>query len=152
MKKALKLTGLVLGVAFVAIQFVRPERNLGEPEGPQSIVAVHAVPAEVREILRRSCYDCHSNRTAYPWYAEVQPVRWWLDSHISDGKRHLNFSEFGRYDADRARRKLDEIVDTVLARSMPLESYTWVHRDAVLSPDQMKLVADWAEALYDEIE
>ncbi len=153
MRKILKITGLVLLVAFAGIQFVRPARNLGEPEGPDSIVRHHAVPDKVRAVLARSCYDCHSDRTHYPWYAEVQPVRWWLDSHIEDGRRHLNLSAFARYDAERAAHKLDEIVDTVaVARSMPLESYTWVHRDAILTQEEINLIADWAEALRDEIE
>lgn len=153
MKKALKLTGLVLLLAFVGIQFVRPARNLGEAEGPDSIVRTREVPANVREIFQRACYDCHSNRTAYPWYAEVQPVRWWLDSHVSDGKRHLNLSEFARYDAEDQSHKLDEIVDTVaVTKSMPLASYTWVHREAVLTPAERTAIADWAEDLRDKIE
>lgn len=146
----LALLSIIL-TAFVAIQFVRPERNLGDPEGPQSIVRVHEVPERVHAILQRSCYDCHSNRTAYPWYAEVQPVRWWLDSHIHDGRRHLNFSEFGTYTQRRAARSLDEITDTLLSHAMPLRSYTWMHRDAALSKQDIDAVADWADALHDEI-
>ena len=148
----LKKIILALAVLLLALQAVRPAKNLGEAEGPDSVVKRHVVPAEVRAVLQKACYDCHSDRTAYPWYAEVQPVGWWLASHVDDGKRHLNFSRFARYDAQRAAHKLDEIVDTVLARSMPLKSYTWVHRDAVLTPAEINAVADWAEALRDEIE
>lgn len=150
-KLLLRRAAFVLLAGFVAIQFVRPARNEGDAEGPDSIVRQHAVPDNVRAILRRSCYDCHSDRTAYPWYAEVQPVRWWLDSHIRDGKRHLNFSAFARYDTRRATRALDEIVDTVLARSMPLRSYTWIHRNAILAKAEIDAVADWAEELHDAI-
>lgn len=151
--KILKLAGLAFLAAFAAIQFARPARNLGEAEGPDSIVRHHEVPANVHKILQRSCYDCHSNRTTYPWYAEVQPVRWWLDSHVSEGKRRLNLSEFARYDANEQAQKLDEIVDTVaIAKSMPLPSYTWVHRDAILTQAEITAVADWAEELRDEIE
>lgn len=149
--RALRLAVGVLLAAFVGIQFARPARNEGDAEGPDSLVARHRVPDNVRAILRRACYDCHSDRTRYPWYAGVQPVRWWLDSHIAEGKRHLNFSAFGRYDAKRATRALDETVDALLARSMPLKSYTWIHRDAVLTKEETGAVADWAEALIDEL-
>lgn len=150
-KRLLKGSALAICAAFVGIQFIRPPRNDGDPEGPRSIVATHPVPGNVRAILQRSCYDCHSDRTSYPWYAEVQPVRWWLESHIREGKEHLNFSAFGSYGARRSIRALDEIVDTVLARSMPLKSYTWVHRDAVLTKAEIDAVADWAEGLIDGI-
>lgn len=153
MKKALKIIGLVLLVGFVGLQFVRPARNLGELEGADSLAGTHELPPRIRDIFVRACYDCHSNRTRYPWYSEIQPVRWWLDSHINDGKRHLNLSEFARYDTDTQAEKLDEIVDTVaIGKSMPLESYTWTHRDAVLTPEERNAVADWAEELRDRIE
>ncbi len=112
----LKKIILALAVLLLVLQAVRPAKNLGEAEGPDSVVKRHAVPAEVRAVLQKACYDCHSDRTVYPWYAEIQPVGWWLASHVDDGKRHLNFSRFARYDAQRAAHKLDEIVDTVLAR------------------------------------
>jgi hypothetical protein len=147
----LKKIILALAVLLLALQAVRPAKNLGEAEGPDALVTRHAVPKDVRAVLQKACYDCHSDRTAYPWYAEIQPVGWWLASHVNDGRRHLNFSSFGRYDAQRAAHKLDEIVDTVLARSMPLPSYAWVHRDAVLTPAEINAVADWAEALRDEL-
>ncbi|HYC71083.1 MAG TPA: heme-binding domain-containing protein [Opitutaceae bacterium] len=153
MKKPLKVAALVLLVTLAGIQFVRPERNRGEAEGPDSLVRTQEVPPGVRDALRRACYDCHSDRTSYPWYSEIQPVRWWLDSHINDGKRHLNFSAFARYDAERKSRALDEIVDTVaIAKSMPLESYTWMHREAVLTDAERTAIADWADSLNDEIE
>lgn len=153
MKKLLKRTALVLLVILLGLQLVRPARNAGDAEGPDSIVRHHEVPENIRGIFQRACYDCHSNRTNYPWYSEVQPVRWWLDSHINDGKRHLNLSEFARYDAKRQAHKLDEIVDTVaVAKSMPLKSYTWVHRNAILTPAEITAMADWAENLRDEIE
>jgi len=142
---------LGLVILLVAAQFVRPEKNLSAGTGPNDISVRHPVPARVQTLLQHACYDCHSNHTHYPWYAEVQPVRWWLDSHINDGKRHLNFSEFGRYPADRAGKKLDQIIDEVEDRSMPLPSYTWMHPEARLTPDDIKLISAWADGLRDEI-
>lgn len=136
---------LGLAVVFAAIQFVRPAKNLSPAVGPNDITAKVAVPAEVQGVLTKACYDCHSDHTRYPWYAEVQPVGWWLASHIKDGKRHLNFSEFGAYDAKRAQRKLQQTAHELNEHTMPLESYLWIHRDAILTAAEIKLVADWTE-------
>lgn len=152
MKKALRYTGLGLLVLLAAAQLYRSPRNGGEAEGPQSIVALHPVPADVQKILRRSCYDCHSNRTAYPWYGSVQPVAWWLNEHVSEGKAELNFSAFGDYDAKRAVRKLQATADEVLDRHMPLRSYLWMHREAKLTDAEVTRLTQWAEDLADEIE
>jgi hypothetical protein len=150
-KRILRFSALALLVVFIALQLVRPVPNAGVAEGPDSIVAHHDVPEDVRAILRRSCYDCHSDYTTYPWYARVQPVRWWLDSHIREGREHLNFSVFGRYDTRSAVQTLDEIVNTLIAGSMPLKSYTWIHREAALTKAEVDMVADWAEDLIDEL-
>jgi hypothetical protein len=144
---------LFLGLAllFVAIQFVRPPKNLSPTPGPQDVTAKVAVSAEVQRVFAKACYDCHSDRTRYPWYAEVQPVGWWLGSHVRDGKRHLNFSEFGAYNAKTADRKLKQIARTVNSGFMPLHSYTWIHRDAILTEGEIKLIDDWADAARNEI-
>jgi hypothetical protein len=152
MKKALRFAGLGLLLVLVAAQFIRSPQNVGVAEGPQSIVTQHAVPAEVRGILQRACYDCHSNRTVYPWYAAVQPVAWWLNDHISEGKSALNLSEFAGYDAKRAVRKLQAIADEVHERHMPLKSYLLLHPEAKLTDADVALVTTWAEDLADEIE
>ncbi|HTL68673.1 MAG TPA: heme-binding domain-containing protein [Lacunisphaera sp.] len=152
MKPFLRRLAAGLGVALLLAQLWRPARNEAPPGGPNDIAAKHAVPPPVQALLQRACYDCHSNHTRYPWYAEVQPVRWWLDDHISEGKRHLNFSEFGTYTDRRAAKKLDEIVDEVGGHTMPLTSYKWMHRDARLTPADTKLLTDWADGLRAEIE
>jgi hypothetical protein len=145
---------ILLGCAavFVAMQFVRPAKNLSAaPPGKDDLATHYAAPPEVRQLLETACYDCHSNRTRYPWYAEVQPVGWWLNWHVNDGKRHLNFSEFGAYPAGRAGKKLEQIADEVEQRDMPLRSYTWMHAGARLTPEEIKLLADWAESLRAEV-
>lgn len=109
------------------------------------------MPAGVRDLLQRACYDCHSNQTYYPWYAEIQPVGWWLAKHVKDGKEHLNFSEFGTYTVKRRVNKLEQISDEVSQQAMPLASYTWGHPKARLTPAEVKQLTDWAENLRDEI-
>lgn len=139
------IIGLIL--LLVAAQFVRPAKNQSTAVSPNDINLKHPVPAEVKAVLERACYDCHSNQTSYPWYAEVQPVAWWLDRHIKDGKRHLNFSEFGSYPAKRAAKKAAEVGEEVTQHEMPLSSYTWMHPEARLTPAEIKLLADWGENL-----
>jgi hypothetical protein len=115
-------------------------------------VAKFPPPPAVKQILEEACYDCHSNRTRYPWYAQIQPVGWWLAEHIKDAKRELNFSEFASYREHQQAKKLLSVSDEVTTRSMPLKSYTWIHRDAKLTEAQIKLVSDWAESLAEKIE
>lgn len=151
MRVAKKKIFLGLVAVFAAIQFVRPAKN-DSPDGPDALAAKYPPPPAVKQLLETSCYDCHSNRTRYPWYAEIQPVGWWLASHVSDGKDQLNFSEFAAYPEHRRAKKLQSVSDEVTDRSMPLPSYTWIHRDAKLTAAQIKTLADWAEALADKIE
>lgn len=147
MKKVL----LGLCVLFVGAQFVRSAKNLSPAGGPNDISVKHAVPSEVQALLHRACYDCHSNRTYYPWYAEVQPVGWWLAKHVNDGKEHLNFSEFGTYTVKRSVSKLEQIADEVSQKAMPLPSYRWGHPEARLTDAEVKMLTDWADNLRDEI-
>src|SRR5207249_4489476 len=112
--------------------FFRPAKNKAEGMSPHDITTKYTVPDDVQKILQVACYDCHSNNTRYPWYAEVQPVAWWLDGHIKDGKHSLNFSEFAGYPIRRQYKTMDEVMDLVKAGTMPLASYTWIHTDARL--------------------
>lgn len=152
MRKVLRISGLGLLLAFAAGQFVRSPRNVGLAEGLPSIVTLHPVPAGVRNILQRACYDCHSNNTAYPWYTAVQPVGWWLNRHVTEAKSELNFSEFATYSTKRAVRKLNHVADEVRERHMPLKSYLWLHGEAKLTAADIALLTTWAEDLADELE
>jgi len=148
---------ILLGVAvvLVALQFFRPARNESATPafaGPDDITVRFPTPPAVKQILATSCYDCHSNTTRYPWYAEVQPVAWWLASHIADGRKHLNFAEFGALTPKRQLKKLQAISDEVNDRSMPLPSYLWIHRSAKLTDAQISAVDDWTKDVADRIE
>src|SRR5215213_3952211 len=97
----LKKIFIVLVIAFIVIQFFRPEKNISAAAPSNHIAAKFSVPADVNQILSTSCYDCHTNNTRYPWYSYVQPVAWWLDDHIREGKKHLNFDEYASYNLRR---------------------------------------------------
>ena len=138
-----------LAVVLVLIQFYRPEKNISKEQSINAIELHYNVPQNVGTILRTSCYDCHSNNTKYPWYNNVQPVAIWLDEHINDGKKHLNFDEFNAYPLDRKRKKLKEISETIEENEMPLSSYTIIHGDAKLSEADKKALTNWANSLSD---
>jgi hypothetical protein len=142
---------LVLLAVFIVIQFIRPERNSGAPAGPADMMWHVSVPPRVAQVLKASCYDCHSNTTHYPWYTNLQPVSWWLAHHIKEGKEELNFNEFGTYSPRRQRSKLKAIGDSVKDGSMPLASYTLMHKEAVLSDADKALIIDWASRTMDSL-
>ncbi len=146
MKKALKITVLILFLAFIGIQFVRPVTTNPPIVAEQTLEAATQVPENVQKILTRSCSDCHTNNTNYPWYSKISPASSFLANHIKDGRRNLNFSEWGTYETRLKRKKLDEVCEQISAREMPLPSYLWIHRDAKLSDNDIKTLCDWAEA------
>ena len=119
-----RIKKILLGilVAIIAIQFIQPARNKSARVLPTDVSKIYNVPENVQAILKRSCYDCHSNNTIYPWYSWIQPAGWWLASHIKRGKEELNFSEFGTYSSRKQGRKLFSITKSVEDGTMPLPS------------------------------
>jgi hypothetical protein len=152
MKRVFKRILIALLIIFVLIQFIRPEKNKSQGISPNDISTIYPVPDSVQSILKVACYDCHSNNTRYPWYAEIQPVAWWLNNHIKDGKKDLNFSEFTKYRIRKQYVKFEQIIKLVKGNSMPLSSYTWIHKDAILSGQQKHAIIEWCTSTRDSIE
>jgi len=144
MRTKVKIVITILVAAFALAQFIRPSRINPPVNEPDTLRASSNLAPEVDAVLVRSCNDCHSNETRYPWYSNITPANWFLDSHIRDGRAELNFSEWNTYTARRKARKLDEICEQVETGAMPLPSYLWVQRKAALSPDEVRLLCDWA--------
>ncbi len=151
MKKIFKRILMALLIIFIAIQFIRPAKNRSEGISANDISTKYPVPDSVQAILKVACYDCHSNNTRYPWYAEIQPVAWWLNNHIKDGKSGLNFSEFTSYRIKKQFHRLDDINKQVKKNEMPLSSYTLIHTDAKLTEGQKLAIAAWATSIRDSI-
>lgn len=151
MKKVLKRLLIVVVVLLIVIQFFRPQKNIAAGISPGDISLHYGVPDPVSQVLRRSCYDCHSDNTHYPWYYNVQPLAWWLDDHIREGKRELNFSAFATYTPKKAAHKLDEVVTETGEGEMPLPSYLRMHHSARLSDQEVALITTWATKLGDSI-
>lgn len=132
-------------VLLIIIQFFRPERNSGSAASANDISHFTTVSPELQKVLSTSCYDCHSDHTDYPWYTNIQPVGWWLNNHVEEGKQEINFSQFNTYRIKRKMRKFHEIVEMVEEKEMPLNTYLWIHKDAKLNESQTKLLIDWAK-------
>ncbi len=149
MKK--KILEVLLLVLFF-IQFVKPEKNQSNDE-TYSIATKYEVPADVQQILKVACNDCHSNNTAYPWYSNIQPVAWFLNHHVVDGKKHLNLSNFTSRKIAVQNHKFEEIIEMVKEKEMPLASYTFfgLHKEANLTDAQRTLITNWAQAQMDKL-
>ena len=144
MRKPLKASLAFFLTLFAGAQFVRPARDNPPAVAGQSIEESSPPPADVSKVLNRSCMDCHSNRTVWPWYSNVSPVSWFLKGHVDRGRDHLNFSEWARYDRRETMYLLKDICKTASAGTMPLGSYALVHRDAALTPDDVRTLCTWA--------
>ena len=145
MNKALKILGLFIFTGLVIIQFFRIDKTAPPIVQTETLEAAVSVSPDVSQIMVRSCSDCHTNSTIYPWYSNIQPFGWFLKNHIDDGRRKLNFSIFNTYAAKKQAKKLEEICEQVEAKEMPLPSYLWIHRYAVLSESEAKALCDWAK-------
>ncbi len=134
-------------LALIVIQFVSIDKTNPPVVNAEDFITIHQPPAGVRAVLSNACYDCHSHETKYPWYTNVQPVAWWVKGHVKEGRKKLNFSRWSSYDAERAAHKLEEVVEEIEERHMPLKSYTWMHQEAKLSREQINMTIDWFQGL-----
>ena len=153
MKKRTKKIAVIGLIIFLLMQCYQPVRNIGyEQHFLSNFTEIYKVPKNIETTLRTSCYDCHSNNTNYPWYSYVQPIRFFMDGHINEGKKELNFTEFGNYSSRKQRSKLMAISKQIQSNEMPLSSYTLIHKNAVLHTNQKELVINWINKTKDSIE
>lgn len=149
--RVLKTIGITAAAVLVAIQFFRTDRNENPEKLPSDLENTILVPLDVSTIFKKACYDCHSNTTKYPWYTNIQPVGWFLENHIKDGKANLNFSEFGLYSARKQQSKLRAIESSMVDRTMPINSYKLLHRAAKLTDGERKSIIDWVNHSLDRL-
>ena len=145
-RKIVKWFLISLICLFILIQLKRPARTNPAVDESQTIEVQTQLTPEAKDILSRSCNDCHSNKTVWPWYTNVAPVSWWIADHIKEGRQNLNLSEWAKLDRDRQDRKLRQICDEVEDGAMPLSSYLPMHPKAKLSDQDKKMLCDWTAA------
>ena len=140
---------IILGLleVIVVMQFFRIDKTNPESDPKQSIFAVENVPADVEKLIKTSCFNCHSNQVAYPWYSNVAPISWVVKQHINEGRDELNFDEWGSYSTKRKLHKLEEIEEMVEEKEMPLSGYLLIHGEARLKSSQQKSLINWAKEL-----
>ena len=151
MLKTLKYVVIGLAALFLVGQLIRPSFTNPPVNPDEHLEASVEVPSDVAAILKRSCSDCHTNETVYPWYSQITPVNWWLRHHIDEARGELNFSTWSTYTAKRKDKKLEEICEQVELGAMPLPSYLWAHRDAALSPDDAKSLCNWSKSVRESV-
>ena len=152
MKKFIRPILLVLLVVFLGLQLFQIDKTSPATDPAQDYLAVATPPAKVATLLKQACYDCHSNNTAFPWYTYIQPVGWWVNHHIEEGKEHLNFSVWATYQPKRAAHKLEECYEVIESTEMPMKSYTWMHAEAKLTQAQRDALVRWFRTEYQKME
>ena len=150
--KILKKIIISVSIVLVISQFFSPDKNNGDIATVAAFMAETNPSEDVKNILETTCFDCHSAKTKYPWYNSITPVNYWLDEHIRDGKKHLNFSKWNEYSLKKKAHKMDELYEEVEEGEMPLSSYTWTHSEAKLAPAQITAVVAWGKKVKAEYE
>jgi len=145
MKRFLKWAGLGLAAGLIVIQFFRPEKNMSAPDPAEDLLMLSSAPEPVAQLIRNSCYDCHSNQTSYPWYSQIAPVSWYLQMHIEKGKEELNASTYGSLEKADKIEMLVDLCEVVEAGTMPLGSYELLHKRARLSEEDKASICTWSE-------
>lgn len=143
MKSFFKYLLIILLIAFIIIQFFGIDKTVPQYDESGDFLSMYDPPSEVETIFQTACYDCHSYETVYPWYSNIQPVAWWLQDHIEEGREEMNLSLWNDYSMDDADHYLEEMIEVVEEEEMPLPSYTWAHSDARLSEQQRDALTDW---------
>lgn len=147
MKKVL----VVLLVAFIIIQFFPIDRENPPINKGMDFLTIKNTPESTAALIRNGCYDCHSNETKYPWYTNIQPVAWFLKSHIDEGRKKLNFSTFATYEPKRQAHKLYETVEMLQSGEMPLDSYVLGHPEAQFTTEQRNELVKYFKLMENDI-
>lgn len=151
MKKTLRITLISIVAFLVIIQFVPKKLPENTLNSAQDLLAVEQVPGNIREILTRACYDCHSYQTVYPWYAYVAPVSWLVAKDIREGRKKLNLSEWGIMKKRSRIKVLSEMADEVDSEEMPMPIYLIMHQDAKLNANERQDLIKWTDQMAEQI-
>lgn len=153
MKKILKIVLVILLIGFLLIQFInRPDKTSSAEITADDISKKISVPDNVHQILKRSCYDCHSNHTIWPWYSEIAPASWLVGKDVVQGRKKMNFSEWGKIPAAKQEARLNEICEEIKSDEMPLPNYLILHGEAKLSQQDKDVLCKWAELEIKKLE
>lgn len=142
----IKKITIALSAILVIIQFFRIDKTNPPVIQENDFLTITNPPEDISKMIKSACYDCHSNESKYPWYTNISPISWWVKDHINEGRRELNFSEWGTFKYKRKKHKLEEVYEEVEEGEMPLESYLIIHDEAKLTTDQKTALINWFKA------
>lgn len=142
-----KKISLALIILLLVIQVFRIDKTIKPVDTSKDFIFATNANNDVAHLLKIACYDCHSNQPTYPWYTNIAPVSWWVKNHINEGSHHLNFSEWAAYSTKRKNHKLEECIEMVEEAEMPLDSYTWMHKEAKLTDEQRLQLVEFFKAI-----
>lgn len=151
MKKIVKYGLIGLLSVFILIQFIPTNLPKNNTDHSNDIVQNENPPNDIKIILSKACYDCHSNQTVYPWYSYIAPVSWLVAKDTRDGREELNFSDWAELSKRKKIKILNEIAEEVEEDKMPLKIYTLVHRDAILTEEEISTLIAWTELQSDKL-
>ena len=145
---------LVFVFILVVIQFIRPKQNNKDDYDLAYFIEETSLNKHLLVIMKNSCFDCHSNKTNYPWYSHISPVSMWIQNHIDEGKKHLNFSKWDKYSLKKKEHKLEELIEEIQEGEMPLKSYKLIHASSRLDYKQKDSLLNWAmntKSIYQDL-
>ncbi len=146
-RKIIKTVLIIAAVLLVVIQFFPIDKTNPKVDLAQDFVQNTTPPKEIANLLTTACYDCHSHTTKYPWYTNVQPFAWWIKGHVNNGNEHLNFSTWTTYEPKKKSHKIEEMIEVVAGKEMPMLSYMVAHNEAWINAEQRKALVDWFKTL-----
>jgi hypothetical protein len=142
----LKRAALVIVAGLVVAQALRPARTNPAEDPARTLEAIAHPPPSVQAVLDRSCRDCHTNRTVWPWYTNVAPISWFVVGHVNEGRHDLSFSNWAAFAPALRAKRLAQMCDLVQRGEMPLTTYLLLHRDARVSDDERQAICDWTDS------
>ncbi len=145
-KKIVRVAIVVGGVLFVLMQFIQPDRSNPDVDPSMTMQSELMVPANIISLLTRGCNDCHSNQTVWPFYSYIAPASWLVSYDVTEGRKHFNMSEWGKYKTSKKIQKLSGIYQNVTDRTMPLPKYIPLHPEADLTDAERDTLSTWAQS------
>ena len=138
-----KIVIIIVLAILLIIQLFKIDTTPTETDINMDYLITTQAPEEIKNIMEKSCYDCHSNKTSYPWYSKTAPISWMINNHIKEGRQHINFSEWGNYAQERQKHTQKECIEEIVKNKMPLKSYTMIHTDSKLSDESKETIIQW---------
>jgi hypothetical protein len=151
-KKFIKVSLIAFGFVLIGLQFIPSKANQGQIYSPDYLANTVQLNPKVEQIFKSACFDCHSNHTNYLWYSNVQPIGFWIEHHINEGKEELNFSQFANYSKKKQIHKLEECIEMLEEDEMPLFSYRIIHQEAELNHEEKQLLIQSLKSMIQEIQ